>query len=94
MAFRAGRRPVVQIVFEVHPAEADGRQWVTVRLGGGEPLTVGYTVPRGDGVAVHGSAEGWPRIDICADNVRALAAVVGAWGQQAAHSADPGEETA
>lgn len=72
ITFRAGRAP-----------DAEGRQWVMVELPGVEPMLVGFVQALGDGVAAHAGA-GWPRVDICADETRALCAVIGAWGREVA----------
>lgn len=79
----------VEITFKVDPLpNVDGRLWLTVELKDNEPMTIGYITGRGDGVAAHGTGQGWPLVDICADETRALCAVIGAWGRQVAH--DPG----
>lgn len=81
----------LEITFKVEPlAGLDGKQWITVELKDNEPMAIGYITARGDGVAAHGSGEGWPLIEICADDTRALCAVIGAWGRQVAD--DTGED--
>lgn len=79
----------VEITFKIEPvAGLDGKQWVTVQLRDGEPMHIGYIQAKGDAVAAHGTGDGWPEIDVCADDTRALCAVIGAWGRQVA--CDPG----
>jgi hypothetical protein len=79
----------LEITFKLEPLPGfDGRQWVTCELRGGEPLHIGYITAKGDAVAAHGTGEGWPEIDVCADPTRALGAVIAAWGRQIAE--DPG----
>jgi hypothetical protein len=79
----------VEITFKVAPqAELDGRRWVTCELKDGEPMYVGFLAPKGEAVAAHGTGDGWPQIDVCADDTRALCAVIGAFGRQIAN--DPG----
>lgn len=68
-------------------AGLDGKRWLTVELKGNEPMAIGYIQPLGDAVAAHGTGEGWPRIDVCADDTRAVCAVIGAWGRQVAEDA-------
>lgn len=82
---------MVEITFKVEPlAGVDRKQWLTVELKGCDPVTIGYITPSGDGVAAHGTGDDWPLIEICADDTRALCAVIGAWGRQMA--CDPGDD--
>jgi hypothetical protein len=81
----------VEITFKVEPlAGLDGKQWITCELKGGDPVYIGYITPLGDAVAAHGTGDGWPQIDVCADDTRAVCAVIGAWGRQMA--TDPGDD--
>ncbi|MEV6401183.1 hypothetical protein AB0M39_41490 [Streptomyces sp. NPDC051907] len=84
---------VLEIRFQVlEPDPETGRHWITAQAASGEPMEIGFIVPFGDAMAAHGSAEGWPRIDVRADATRALCAVIAAWGQQVAESPDGGDE--
>lgn len=86
-------KAVVEIVFRVLEPEATGRSWLTCQAHPlAEEVTIGYVEPLGDAYAAHGSEEGWPRLAICADPTRALCALIGAWGDQVASSADDEEE--
>jgi hypothetical protein len=79
----------VQITFAAETLPGpDGKRWVTCQLANGEPVHVGYIAPLGDAVSAHGTGDGWPRIDVCADETRAVGAVIAAWGRQIAM--DPG----
>lgn len=76
-----GEPVAVEVVFKLEGAPDDeGRQWVTCETLGAAPVTVGYVAPRGDAVAAHGTGADWPLVDMCADPVRALGAVIEAWG--------------
>lgn len=80
---------VLEITFKVLESDPQtGRRYITAQTGGGQPMTIGYTAPVGDAVAVHGSAQGWPRIGLYADETRAVSKVIGAWGDQIACMGD------
>lgn len=80
----------LELTFALEAQGLDGRSWVTCALKGGDRMTVGYISPAGDAVAAHGSGEGHPRIELCADPVGALGAVLAAWGRELA-TLDPGD---
>lgn len=83
----------VEVSFRVKMlGDEEDRRWVTAEVGQNGPVVIGYARPHGEGVAVHGSGEGWPMITVCADDLRALCSIIGTWAAQIASLPDLDDE--
>lgn len=83
----------LEVTFRLDPwPREDGKQWVTIRSDSNAPMAIGYLEAAGEAVAVHGTGEGWPRLGVYADPVRAMGVLMAAAGEQIANVEDDDDD--